>query len=197
MTIATANNQATNQEVFPKLCKKVNQDKQFANIETQILAKLAIRYVLTEAQLRQEITSYRGAVTDDDQVALRVVLQRMVEKKLILSWNPWQGYPGAVLKEEDNVYVLPSKEHFDPDPNEQAIPSTVSEAPQVIAEQTLADRLETAALSASGLSEHVGAEEKKAFRRISTAVAQELGQYLRERHGGSSQDADMLDGLLG
>ena len=93
--------------------------------------------------------------------------------------------------------MLPSKEHFDPDPNEQAIPSTVSEAPQPLAEQTLADRLETAALIASGLSEHVGAEEKKAFRRISTAVAQELGQYLRERHGGSSQVADMLDGLLG
>ena len=196
MTIAPAKDQPKLDEVFSRLCKKINQDDQFANLEVLILAQLAIRWALTEAQLREELT-YKGVKTDDGHDFFKVVLQRMVEKKLILSWNPWQGYPGAVLKEEDNVYVLPSKEHFDPDSNEQAIPSTVSEAPQPIAEQTLADRLETAALIASGLSEHVGAEEKKAFRRISTAVAQELGQYLRERHGGSSQVADMLDRLLG
>ena len=196
MTIAPAKDQPKLDEVFSRLCKKINQDDQFANLEVLILAQLAIRWVLTEAQLREELT-YKVEATDDGHDVFNAVLTRMVEKKLIQSWNPWQGHPGAVLKEEDNVYVLPSKEHFDPDPNEQAIPSTVSDAPQPIAEQTLADRLETAALIASGLSEHVGAEEKKAFRRISTAVAQELGQYLREPHGGSSQVADMLDGLLG
>ena len=196
MTIATAKDQPKLDKVFFSLCKKINQDDQFANLEVLILAQLAIRWALTEAQLREELT-YKVLEPDDGHDVFKVVLQRMVEKKQIQSWNPWQGHPVAVLKEEDNVYVLPSNEHFDPDPNEQAIPSTVSDAPQPLDEQTLADRLETAALIASGLSEHVGAEEKKAFRKISTAVAQELGQYLRERHGGSSQVADMLDGLLG
>jgi hypothetical protein len=32
-------------------------------------------------------------------------------------------------------------------------------------------------------------------RRFAVAVALELGQVLRERHGGSSQVADWLDGL--
>ncbi len=188
MTIAPAKDQPKLDEMFPKLCKRINQDKEFSNLEMLILAQLAIRWALTEAQLREELT-YKVVETDDGHDDFKVVLQRMVEKKLILSWNPWQGHPNAVLKEEDNVYVLPSREHFDPDPNEKA--------PQPLSEQTLADRLETAAIRASGLSEHIAPEEKKAFRRISTAVAQEFGQYLRERHGGLSQVADMLDGLLG
>ena len=200
----TSTNQAVSDAVFSQLCNKIKQDKQLANLEGLVLALLKLRMALTKGQIRKElscrITGYAEGLGDDPgggidgRDLLGHVLQQMVIKKLIKAWNPWEDILDIALNPEDTVYVLPSQDSFNADPieSEPATQSTVSNQPT-----TLADRLATAAFKASGISEHVKKEEFGVFRKMSAAVGHELGAYLRERHGGSSQVADMLDGLLG
>jgi hypothetical protein len=99
---------------------------------------------------------------------------------------------------DDFVYVRAEKEQFDPIESFEP-----QKANQTIMPQTplsLANRLAAAACKGSGICEAITPKTDgycAVCRQMSAAVAAELAKELRERHGGSSQVADMLDGLLG
>ena len=58
-----------------------------------------------------------------------------------------------------------------------------------------ADRLALAVCRGGALPQYPCSVPCGTCRRDSTAVARELAKILRERHGGSSQVADWLDGV--
>ena len=189
---------ATEEQVFPLFCKKVNQDNQVRWIKTKIGEILLRHFVITEAQLRTELASYAERLTDGDgKDMLCLVLEQMVLRKQLQRWQPYPGMPPSTFGNDDFVYLMPSQgEHyvFDPKMTEQ----TSGELPQ--APLSLANRLAAAACKGSGICEAIASKTDgycAVCRQMSAAVAAELAKELRERHGGSSQVADMLDGLLG
>jgi hypothetical protein len=194
---------ATEEQVFPLLCKKVNQDNQVRWIKTKIGEILLRHFVITEAQLRTELASYAERLTDGDgKDMLCLVLEQMVLQKQLQRWQPYPGMPPS-FGNYDFVYLMPSQGElnvFDPiEPLEpQITEQTTRELPQ--APLSLANRLAAAACKGSGICEAIALKTDgycAVCRQMSAAVAAELAKELRERHGGSSQVADMLDGLLG
>jgi hypothetical protein len=111
--------------------------------------------------------------------------------------------PPSTFGNDDFVYLMPSQgelyvfdliEPLEPQITEQ----TTRELPQ--APLSLVNRLAAAACKGSGICEAIALKTEgycAVCRQMSAAVAAELAKELRERHGGSSQVADMLDGLLG
>jgi hypothetical protein len=188
---------ATEEQVFPLFCKKVNQDNQVRWIKTKIGEILLRHFVITEAQLRTELASYAERLTDGDgKDMLCLVLEQMVLRKQLQRWQPYPGMPPS-FGNDDFVYLMPSQGElyvFDPKMTEQ----TTGELPQ--APLSLANRLAAAACKGSGICEAITQKTDgycAVCRQMSAAVAAELAKELRERHGGSIQVADMLDGLLG
>jgi hypothetical protein len=188
---------ATEEQVFSLLCKKVNQDNQVRWIKTKIGEILLRHFVITEAQLRTELASYAERLTDGDgKDMLCLVLEQMVLRKQLQRWQPYPGMPPS-FGNDDFVYLMPSQGElyvFDPKMTEQ----TTGELPQ--APLTLANRLAAAACKGSGICEAIALKTDgycAVCRQMSAAVAAELAKELCERYGGSSQVADMLDGLLG
>jgi hypothetical protein len=188
---------ATEEQMFPLLCKKVNQDNQVRWIKTKIGEILSRHFVITEAQLRTELASYAERLTDGDgKDMLCLVLEQMVLRKQLQRWQPYPGMPFS-FGNDDFVYLMPLQGElyvFDPKMTEQ----TTGELQQ--APLSLANRLAAAACKGSGICEAITPKTDgycAVCRQMSAAVAAELAKELRERHGGSSQVADMLDGLLG
>jgi hypothetical protein len=192
---------ATDEQVFPLLCKKVNQDSQVRWIKNKIVEILSRHFVITEVQLRTELASYAERLTDGDgKDILCLVLERMVLQKQLQQWQPYPGMPASTLGNDDFVYLMPSQGDlyvFDPI-EAQMTEQTTRELPQ--APLSLANRLAAAACKGSGICEAISPKNDgycAVCRGMSAAVAAQLALELRERHGGSSQVADMLDGLLG
>ena len=190
----------TEEQVFPLLCKKVNQDNQVRWIKTKIGEILSRHFVITEAQLRTELASYAERLKDGNgKDMLCLVLEQMVLRKQLQRWQPYPGMPPS-FGNDDFVYLMPSQGDlyvFDPiEP--QMTEQTTRELPQ--APLSLANRLAAAACKGSGICEAITPKTDgycAVCRQMSAAVAAELAKELRERHGGISQVADMLDGLLG
>jgi hypothetical protein len=195
---------ATDEQVFPLLCKQVNQDNQVRWIKTKIGEILSRHFVITEAHLRTELASYAERLTDGDgKDMLCLVLEQMVLRKQLQRWQPYPGMPPSTFGNDDFVYLMPSQGDFDVfDSIEQLEPQiteqTTRELPQT--PLSLANRLAAAACKGSGICEAITPKTDgycAVCRQMSAAVAAELAKELRERHGGSTQVADMLDGLLG
>jgi hypothetical protein len=183
-------------------CKKVNQDNQVRWIKTKIGEILLRHFVITEAQLRTELTPCAERLTDGDgKDMLGLVLEQMLLRKQLQRWQPYPGMPPSTFGNDDFVYFMPT--HIDVfDPIESLEPQiteqTTRELPQ--APLSLANRLAAAACKGSGICEAITPKTDgycAVCRQMSAAVAAELAKELRERHGGSSQVADMLDWLLG
>jgi hypothetical protein len=188
---------ATEEQVFPLLCKKVNQDNQVRWIKTKIGEILSRHFVITEAQLRTELAPCAERLTDGNgKDMLCLVLEQMLLRKQLQRWQPYPGMPPS-FGNDDFVYLMPSQGDlyvFDPKMTEQ----TTGELPQ--APLSLANRLAAAACKGSGICEAIASKTDgycAVCRQMSAAVAAEVAKELRERHGGSSQVADMLDRLLG
>jgi hypothetical protein len=202
MNHATLGHATTEEQVFPLLCKKVNQDNQVRWIKTKIGEILHRHYVITEAQLRTELAPCAERLTDGDgKDMLGLVLEQMLLRKQLQRWQPYPSMPPSTFGNDDFVYFMPTHiDVFDPiQPHElQITEQTTRELPQ--SPLSLANRLAAAACKGSGICEAITPKTDgycAVCRQMSAAVAAELAKELRERHGGSSQVADMLDRLLG
>jgi len=194
----TTESHATDEQVFPLLCKKMKQDNQIRWIKLKIGEILSCHFVITETQLRAELASYAERLKDGDgNDMLCTVLDQMVLRKQLQRWQPFPNIPFSISGNDDFIYVTAAKEYFDP-----IEPSEPQMAGQITMPQTplsLANRLAAAACQGSNICEGIYPKVEgycSVCKKMSAAVAGELAKELR-RHGGSSQFADMLDGLLG
>ena len=170
-------------------------------IEKKINQILNRHLLITENRLKEELTFHSSRLKEmNDNDLLDVALQHMLSQKQIQRWDPYVGINPKPLGTDECVYMKASLVSFDPIPlpEPQMAEHTMQKQPQI--PLSLANRLAAAACRGSGICEAISPKIDgycAVCRRMSAAVAAELALDLRERHGGSSQVADMLDGLLG